>query len=77
VVHADVDPATPDLIRRIAAAARVNPDMLDVARRKFRLIVQERYLADLADVDEVRVIDEVPERVLTNDVARPIIRPMW
>jgi hypothetical protein len=51
--------------------------MLDVARRKFRLIVQERYLADLADVDEVRVIDEVPERVLTNDVARPIIRPMW
>jgi len=73
VLHGDVDPNDAELKKKIAAAARINPDDLVMSRHKVRLNVQERYLGDLAAIDEVRHIEEVPERKLYNNIARPIL----
>jgi hypothetical protein len=73
VLHSDVDPNDTELKKKIAAAARINPDDLVMSRHKVRLNVQERYLNDVAAIDEVRHLEEVPERKLYNNVARPIL----
>ena len=59
--------------RTIAAAAGVDADDVQVGRRKVRLTVQEGELDELAALDEVRHIEEVPTRQLFNNVARPIL----
>ena len=51
----------------------MNARDLDVGRNKIRVGVQERYLNDLAAIDQVRAIEEVPVRRLFNNVAGPII----
>jgi serine protease AprX len=73
LLHQGVDPYAADLKRRIGAAARVHPDDLPMGRRKVRLTVQESYLDDLAEIDEVRLIEEVPPVALGNIVARGIV----
>jgi ABC-type Mn2+/Zn2+ transport system ATPase subunit len=73
VLHGDVDPNDAELRKKIAAAARINPEDLVMSRHKVRLNVQERYLRDVAAIDEVRHVEEVPERKLYNNVARPIM----
>lgn len=73
VLHDDVDPNDSELKKKIAAAVRMNPEDLAMSRHKVRLQVQERYLNDIAAIDEVRNIEEAPERKLFNNVARPIM----
>lgn len=72
VLHQDVDPSS-EMIQRIAGAAGVDPDALATGRRKVRLTVQEGRLEDLAEFDEVHHIEVVPERKLSNNVARGIL----
>lgn len=72
VLHDDVD-LSQEVQSQVAAAARVDADGLQTGRRKLRLTVQEGQLADLAALDEVRHIEEVPSRQLFNNVARPIL----
>ena len=73
VFHSDVDAKTARLKNQIAAAARVSADTIEVGRDKMRLTVQERYLNDVASLDQVRTIEEVPKRKLFNNVAGPIL----
>ncbi len=73
VLHHDVDPNKTTLKAKIAAAARVNPDDLEMGRHKVRLHVQDRYLDDLAALDEVRHMESAPVYRLYNNVARPIL----
>src|SRR6266568_3136347 len=73
VLHNDVDSISAELTNRIAEAAKVDADGLRMGRRKVRLTVQEGHLDDLADLDEVRHIEEVPERQLFNTVAHLIL----
>jgi hypothetical protein len=73
VLHGDVDAASAGLKKEIAAAARLSPKNLNMSRHKVRLQVQERYLDDLAAIDQVRQIEPVPGVKLFNNVARPIM----
>jgi serine protease AprX len=73
VLHDDVDASSEDLKARIAAAARLDPADLTISRHKVRLQAQERYLGDLAKIDEVRHLEEVHAVKLFNNVARPIL----
>jgi serine protease AprX len=73
VFHEDVDTTSDALKTAVATAARVDKDTLPMGRRKVRLTVEERYLDDLAALDAVRVIQEVPKVKLRNNVARGIL----
>jgi serine protease AprX len=73
VLHDDVNPDTTEIKAKIAAAAHVSPDTLTVSRKKIRLNVQERFLNNVAAIDEVRHLEEVPGVKLYNNVARGII----
>jgi len=73
VFHEGVDPSSADLKKRIGAAARVNPDSLPMGRRKVRLAVELSFLDDLAAIDEVRLIQEVPPVALRNNAARGVV----
>jgi hypothetical protein len=73
VLHGDVDVGASRLKSQIAAAAHVSPDTIEVGRDKMRIMVQERFLNDVATLDQVRAIEEVPERRLFNNVAGPIL----
>ena len=73
VVHDDVDPNSASLKAELAAAAHVSPDTLTVSKRKIRLNVQEKFLNDVAAIDEVRHIEEVHSVKLYNNIARDII----
>ena len=73
VLHRDVAADSAALKEKIAAAARLNPTDLKMGRHKVRLQVQERYLDDLAAIDEVRHIEPVSAVKLFNNVARPIL----
>ncbi|MFI8835037.1 S8 family serine peptidase [Streptomyces afghaniensis] len=73
VLHDDVDPGSDEVRQRIAAAAGISPDDLYPARDKLRVEVPEESLAALTAMDEVRQIEEVPERSLYDGVARPIL----
>jgi len=73
IFHGDVDPESDALRTAVSDAARVDKDTLPMGRRKVRLTVQEKFLDDLAAIDAVRVIQEVPEVKLHNTVARQIL----
>jgi serine protease AprX len=68
--NADPDSAA----QRIAAAAHIAREDVQVVRGKVRVVVKERRLADLAALDEVRSIEEVFSRKLHNSVARQVLR---
>jgi serine protease AprX len=73
VLHDDVDPNSATVKTQIASAVGLSPDDLQMGRHKVRLTVQEKYLENLAAIDEVRQIEEVPAVKLRNNVARPIL----
>jgi serine protease AprX len=73
IFHEDVDTNSDAVKSAVAAAARVDKDTLPMGRSKVRLTVQEKDLDDLAAIDTVRVIQEVPEVKLRNNVARQIL----
>lgn len=69
VFHEDVDVSTDGVRDRIAAATGVSPGDARSDHGKLRMTVREEDLGALAALDEVRTIEEVPERVLYNTVA--------
>ncbi|MEW2120422.1 S8 family serine peptidase [Streptomyces sp. NPDC005474] len=69
VLHEDVEVSTDGLRDRIAAAAGVSPGDVQPDGDKVRVTVREEDLAVLAALDEVKEIEEVPERALYNTVA--------
>jgi serine protease AprX len=73
VFHENVDPNSDAVKSAVASAARVDRAGLTMGQHKVRLTVEERYMDDLAAIDAVRVIQEVPKRKLYNNVARPIL----
>lgn len=73
VFHKGVDPSKPAMRRKIAAAARVSPDDLEMSRNKVRMRIQDRYLDDIVAIDEVRYLAPAPVFRLYNNVARPIL----
>jgi len=73
VLHDDVDASSDEIKGELAAAAGVDPSDLNTGRRKVRLTVQEGQLQNLAALDQVRHVEEVPTRQLFNNVARPIL----
>lgn len=73
VLHDDVASNEAAVKERIANAVHLSPEDLKMDRHKVRLSVQERYLPDLASIDEVRQIEEVPRVKLFNSVARGIL----
>src|SRR6516162_6540086 len=62
-----------DVLEKIAEAAQVSPDLIQVARNKVRLTVKARQLDALANVDGVRTVEEVRPRKLLNNIARKIL----
>jgi hypothetical protein len=73
VFHGDIDPNSEPVKSAVAASARIDKAGLTMDRHKVRLTVQERYMDDLAAIDGVRVIQEVPKVKLRNNVAGPIL----
>ena len=59
---------------KIASAAGVDADDIQVTGNKVRLTVPTRFLPKLAEIDEVRSIERVSPKKLQNDVARGILR---
>jgi len=72
VLHRNVSPK--NAAKRIAQAAHVAPADVSVSGGAVRLTVKVRRLADLAALDEVRHIEEVFPRKLSNSVARQVLR---
>jgi serine protease AprX len=75
VVHRDVDPKSSDLKKAVAEKARADETLMKVGRRNIRLVVQDRYLDDIASIDQVRVIQVVRQVTQRDDVARDILHP--
>ena len=59
---------------KIATAAGVDADDIEFTGNKVRLTVPTRFLPKLAEIDEVRSIEQVSPKKLQNDVARGILR---
>ncbi|GAA1059922.1 S8 family serine peptidase [Agromyces bracchium] len=72
LLHPDVTP-TDELVERVARAAKVNPEQVEVTSAKLRVTTEQGRLPRLATIDEVREIQPVPERRLFNNVARGIL----
>lgn len=71
VFHKDVDGEK--VREKIATAAHVDADDLEVGEGKIRINVQSKYLPAIARIDEVRHIEEVFPIRLHNNVARKIM----
>lgn len=72
ILHEDASAA--DVRDEIAAAAKLDPTVLQVSNKKVRLVVQSRYLVDLAAIDEVRHIEEYIPKQLHNNIALRIMK---
>ena len=73
VFHDDIDPNSDEIKSKIANAAHVALDSLGIGRRKVRITVSERYMHNIAAIDEVRVIEKVHPAQFYNNVARVIL----
>ncbi len=71
--HQDVA-ETEELIDLLAAKARLDPELLKTDGHKARITVQRRYLGDVAELDQVKSINQVHPVKLHNDIARGILR---
>lgn len=71
VLHQNVNEA--DAAKRIADAAHLHQEDLTLSGRKIRMTLKRRRLAAVANVDDVRHIEEIFKRKLTNNVARAIL----
>ncbi|KAH7199292.1 peptidase S8/S53 domain-containing protein [Fusarium oxysporum] len=65
---------TPELVKSLATAAHLDPETLTTERHKARILVQHRYLSDLAALDSVKSIHETHPIKLHNNVARELLR---
>ena len=64
----------PESVReKVANAAHLDAQALVAGSHKFRITVQQRYLKDLAAIDEVRHIEDVVRLKLHNNIARGIL----
>lgn len=72
VLHRNAD--AKKAAKRIAEAAHVPLDQVQIAGRKIRLMTKVRRLADISDLDEVRHVEEVLPAKLLNSVARKVLR---
>ena len=66
--------ATAAVLAKIASAAGMDTDDIKVTGNEVRLTVPTRFLPKLAEIDEVRSIEQVSPKKLQNDVARAILR---
>ncbi|MCX5613138.1 S8 family serine peptidase [Streptomyces sp. NBC_00047] len=73
VLHDDVDVSVDGVRDRIAAAAGVSSGDVKPSRGKVRVTIREEDLPALAGLDEVRQIEEVPEKVLYNTMAATLM----
>ncbi|MFG2332868.1 S8 family serine peptidase [Streptomyces sp. NPDC048604] len=73
VLHEDVDMSADGLRDRIAAAAGVSHGDVEPDTDKVRVTIREEDLPALASLDEVKEIEEVPERVLYNTKAGAVM----
>ncbi|MFE5913078.1 S8 family serine peptidase [Streptomyces wedmorensis] len=73
VLHEDVDMSEDGLRDRIAAAAGVSHGDVRPDGDKVRITVRDEDLPALASLDEVKEIEEVPERVLYNTVSAGLL----
>lgn len=58
----------------MAEAAGLDPDDLKLSANKLRIKVRAQKLQELADIDEIRHMEEVRAAKLFNDKARSILR---
>lgn len=72
VLHQGVDPQV--AAQQVAQAAHLHDDEVVHSGAKLRLTLKRRRLADVANVDAVRHIEEVVARRLANNVARTVMR---
>lgn len=72
VFHANVD--FKKIRNKVAEAAGMDPEDLKLAGNKVRIRVKAQKLSGLAQIDEVRHIEEVRRPQLHNDIARRILR---
>lgn len=72
LLHEGVE-ANTNLIGRIAAAAKIEPDAVTVTGTKLRITTTMGQLPMLAKIDEIREIHPVHERRLFNNIARGIL----
>ncbi|MFD3684157.1 S8 family serine peptidase [Nocardiopsis sp. NPDC058631] len=73
VLHQDVSPGTEGVREHIAAVSHQDASDLRLGNHKVRITVEEGKLGDLAALDEVRNIEEVPQWKLFNNVASKIL----
>jgi subtilisin family serine protease len=59
---------------KIATAAGLDTDDIEITGNKVRVTVPTRFLPKLAEIDEVRSVEQVSPKKLQNDVARGILR---
>jgi hypothetical protein len=72
ILHKNVNAG--EVRKKIADAARLDPEELQLSRNKVRLTVPARRLEQLAALDEVRQIEEVIPTKLHNNIARGILK---
>ena len=73
ILHKEMSRKIEEVRAEIAEAAHVDGSDLEGSDRKVRVTVNEKYLADVARIEEVQTIEKVYERVLLNGVARKIL----
>jgi hypothetical protein len=71
VLHSNADPES--IRDRLAAAANLDPSELTLKHHKIRLEVGTNQLDEIANIDEVRHIEEVIPMKLHNNIAREIL----
>ena len=73
VLHKDKDKTPQELVSELAEAAGVSSDQITVDGNQAKVQVGPDKLGSLAAVDSVRTIEDVPEKVLYNNLARQVL----
>ena len=73
VFHAAHGKDADTLLAAVAAAAHVDASELKGKRDKVRMVIEDKYLEAVAEIDEVQSIEEVHPNKLFNNIARNII----
>ncbi len=71
IFHSNVDAQS--IREKLSAAVHLDVSDLNIMPHKIRLNVQAKYLNDLANIDEVRHVEEVLPMKLHNNIARQIL----
>ncbi|KAH0172303.1 NAD(P)-binding protein, partial [Aureobasidium melanogenum] len=73
VLHQEKNESSEEAARRLAEVANLDPASMTVDGNRVKLTLKLDQLKDLSKLDVVRTIEEVPERVLTNNFARQVL----